>query len=63
MAESAAAEAKFPYSWAKVVPAGSVSSTTGEELNNYQVRWPDKIIFTEDAFRKLEARLGVKEGA
>ena len=37
--------------------------TTGEDLNTYQVLWPDKIVFTEDAFKKLEARLGVKEGA
>ncbi|MGE3308521.1 MAG: 50S ribosomal protein L4 [Limisphaerales bacterium] len=37
--------------------------TTGDDLNTYQVLWPDKIVFTEEAFRKLEARLGVKEGA
>lgn len=37
--------------------------TTGEDLNTYQVLWPDKIVFTEAAFRKLEARLGTKETA
>lgn len=40
-----------------------VKVTTGENLNTYQVLWPDKIIFTEEAFRKLEARLGTKETA
>ncbi len=40
-----------------------VKITTGEDLNTYQVLWPDKIVFTEEAFRKLEARLSVKEGA
>lgn len=40
-----------------------VRVTTGEELNTYQVLWPDKLIFTEEAFAKLEARLGAKEVA
>jgi len=40
-----------------------VKVTTGENLSTYEVLWPDKIIFTEDAFRKLEARLGTKETA
>lgn len=40
-----------------------VKVTSGEELSTYQVLWPDKIVFTEEAFRKLEARLGTKEGA
>ena len=40
-----------------------VRVTTGEELNTYQVLWPDKILFTEEAFAKLEARLGSKEVA
>jgi len=40
-----------------------VRVTTGEELNTYQVLWPDKILFTEEAFAKLEARLGAKEVA
>lgn len=38
-----------------------VKLTTGEELSTYQVLWPDKIVITEEAFRKLEARLGTKE--
>jgi ribosomal protein L4 len=40
-----------------------VRVTTGEQLSTYEVLWPDKIVFTEDAFSKLEARLGVKEVA
>lgn len=36
---------------------------SGEDLNTYLVLWPDKIVFTEEAFQKLEARLGVKEVA
>lgn len=37
--------------------------TTGDNLSTYEVLWPDKILITEEAFRKLEARLGVKEAA
>ncbi len=40
-----------------------VKVTTGEEISVYQVLWPDRIVFTEEAFRKLEARLGGKEAA
>lgn len=40
-----------------------VRVTTGEELNTYQVLWPDKLVFTEEAFAALEARLGAKEVA
>ena len=40
-----------------------VKFTTGENLNAYEVLWPDKLVFTEDAFRKLEVRLGGKEAA
>lgn len=40
-----------------------VQMTTGDDLNTYQVLWPDKIVFTEEAFRKVEARLGTKEVA
>lgn len=43
------------------VPA--VKVTTGEALSVYEVLWPDKIVFTEEAFRKLEIRLGAKEAA
>lgn len=43
------------------VPCVKVSS--GEDLNTYLVLWPDKILFTEEAFRKLEARLATKEVA
>src|SRR5690606_9043252 len=32
-----------------------VKVTTGQELSTYQVLWPDKIVFTEESFRKLEA--------
>lgn len=37
--------------------------TSGEDLTTYQVLWPDKIVFTEEAFKKVEARLGTKEAA
>jgi len=37
--------------------------TSGEDLTTYQVLWPDKIVFTEEAFKKVEARLGSKEAA
>jgi len=40
-----------------------VRVTTGEELSTYQVLWPDKLVFTEEAFRKLEARLAAKKEA
>lgn len=40
-----------------------VRVATGEDLNTYQVLWPDKIVFTEEAFSKLEARLGAKKEA
>jgi large subunit ribosomal protein L4 len=42
-----------------------VQVTTGQDLNTYQVLWPDKIVFTESAFQKLEARLAApkKEAA
>ena len=40
-----------------------VRVTSGEDLSTYLVLWPDKIVFTEDAFQKLEARLGAKEVA
>jgi len=43
------------------VPCVKVCS--GEDLNTYLVLWPDKILFTEEAFQKLEARLGTKEVA
>jgi large subunit ribosomal protein L4 len=38
-----------------------VKVTSGQDLNTYLVLWPDKILFTEAAFRRLEARLGGKE--
>ena len=34
-----------------------VEVTTADNLNTYQVLWPDKLIFTRSAFEKLEARL------
>jgi len=37
--------------------------SSGEDLNTYLVLWPDKIVFTEEAFKKVEARLGTKEVA
>ena len=37
--------------------------TSGDDLTTYQVLWPDKLVITEEAFRKLEARLGSKEAA
>jgi ribosomal protein L4 len=40
-----------------------VRLTTGQEVSTYNVLWPDKILFTEESFRKLEARLGAKEVA
>ncbi len=40
-----------------------VQVTTGSDLHTYQVLWPDKIVVTEEAFRKIEARLGAKEAA
>ncbi|MBL9136677.1 MAG: 50S ribosomal protein L4 [Verrucomicrobiales bacterium] len=40
-----------------------VKMTTGEDLNAYLTLWPDKIVFTENAFRKLENRLGGKVAA
>lgn len=40
-----------------------VRVTSGEDLTTYQVLWPDKIVFTEEAFQKVEARLGAKEVA
>ncbi|MCC6695706.1 MAG: 50S ribosomal protein L4 [Candidatus Hydrogenedentes bacterium] len=36
---------------------------SGEDLNAYLVLWPDRIIFTEEAFQKVEARLAKKEVA
>lgn len=41
----------------------NVRVTSGEDLNTYQVLWPDKIVFTEEAFGKLEQRLAGKEVA
>lgn len=40
-----------------------VKVITGEDLNTYLVLWPDKIVFTDEAFQKLEQRLVVKEVA
>lgn len=41
-----------------------VRLASGSDLNTYQVLWPDKILFTEESFRKLESRLGgTKEAA
>jgi large subunit ribosomal protein L4 len=40
-----------------------VKVISGEDLNTYLVLWPDKLVFTEEAFRKLEARLVAKEVA
>ncbi|MCK6500124.1 MAG: 50S ribosomal protein L4 [Nitrospira sp.] len=40
-----------------------VKTTTGEDLNAYLTLWPDKLVFTESAFRKLENRLGGKVAA
>jgi large subunit ribosomal protein L4 len=40
-----------------------VRVTTGENLSTYDVLWPDKIVVTDDALRKVEARLGGKEAA
>ncbi len=40
-----------------------VRVTSGDDLTTYQVLWPDKIVFTEEAFKKVEVRLGVKEVA
>lgn len=37
-----------------------VKVTSGDEVSTYQMLWPKKIVFTEEAFRKLEARLGGK---
>lgn len=37
--------------------------TSGEDVNAYLVLWPDKLVFTESAFRKLETRLGGKVAA
>src|SRR6185436_19325042 len=34
-----------------------VQVTTADNLNTYQVLWPDKLILTRNAFEKLEARL------
>jgi large subunit ribosomal protein L4 len=34
-----------------------VEVTTADNLNTYQVLWPDKLILTRSAFEKLEARL------
>jgi len=34
-----------------------VQVTTADNLNTYQVLWPDKLIVTRSAFEKLEARL------
>jgi large subunit ribosomal protein L4 len=36
-----------------------VQVTTGSGLHTYQVLWPDKILITDEALRKVEARLGV----
>lgn len=41
----------------------NVRVTTGRELSTYEVLWPDKLLFTEEAFRIVEARLGAKEAA
>lgn len=41
----------------------NVKVTSGEDVNAYQVLWPDRIVITEEAFRKLEARLAKKEAA
>lgn len=37
-----------------------VKVTTGDDISTYQVLWPKKLVFTEEAFQKLEARLGAK---
>lgn len=34
-----------------------VRLTTGDEVSLYQVLWPQRILFTQDAFQKLEQRL------
>ena len=36
-----------------------VALTTSDSLNTYDVLRPDKLLFTRDAFEKVEARLGV----
>lgn len=41
----------------------NVKVTSGEDLNAYLVLWPDRIVMTEEAFRKLEGRLAKKEAA
>ncbi len=41
----------------------NVKVTSGEDLNAYLVLWPDRIVITEEAFGKLEARLAKKEAA
>ncbi len=41
----------------------NVKVISGEDLNTYLVLWPDKIVFTEEAFQKVEQRLGGKEVA
>ena len=38
----------------------NVTVTTGELLNTYDVLRPDKLVFTKDAFEKLQARLAEK---
>jgi large subunit ribosomal protein L4 len=38
----------------------NVSVTTGDSLNTYDVLRPDKLVFTKDAFEKVEARLAAK---
>jgi len=46
--------------------AGNVENVrlaTGEDLNTYQVLWPDRIVITDEAFKKVEARLATKENA
>jgi len=36
----------------------NVALTTSDALNTYDVLRPDKLVFTKDAFEKIEARLG-----
>lgn len=40
-----------------------VRVTTGREVSTYDILWPDKLLFTEEAFQALEGRLGRKEAA
>src|SRR5271156_1129937 len=38
---------------------GKVALTTSDSLNTYDVLRPDKLLFTRDAFEKVEARLAI----